>query len=173
MTGYPSKVLLATDGTEDSVRAARVAVALVASSGGELHLIHVGQPATSSTGTTVEGASLPGPPPQYAEKQARKLLDRQIEGVRMAGGNVAEGHLRIGRPAAEVVALAAQIGADLVVVGSGGPSPVRRAVSATIRRPALGRASDLIVRSAPCPVLVVRGDHILTPGAADPIPGTR
>lgn len=160
MTAYPKKVLLATDGTEDSVRAARVAVALTASSGGELHVIHVGQAATPSTGTTVEGASLPGQPPEYAEKQARKLLDGQVEVIKSVGGEVTGAHLRMGQPAQQVVLLSDELGADLLVVGSGRPRAVRRAGAATMRRAALGRASDYIVRTAHCPVLVAHGDGV-------------
>ena len=57
--------------------------------------------------------------------------------------------------------LSDEIGADLIVVGSGRPRAVRRAVSETMRRAAIGAAADYIVRSAHCPVLVVRGDGVL------------
>ena len=56
--------------------------------------------------------------------------------------------------------LSDELGADLIVVGSGRPRAVRRAVSGTIRRPVLGAAADYIVRSAHCPVLVVRGEGL-------------
>ena len=49
--------------------------------------------------------------------------------------------------------LSDEIGADLIVVGSGRPRAVRRA--------AIGAVADYIVRSAHCPVLVVRGDGML------------
>ncbi len=163
MSAYPKKVLLATDGSEDSIRAAHAAVAL--SEGSELHVVHVGQPAPPEVGASAARPPLPGEPPGYAEKQARKLLDGQVKMVEAAGGNVTEAHLRMGRSAAEVISVATEVGADMVVVGSGGPRPVRRAVAATTRRPVLGRASDVIVRSAPCPVLVVRGDAALADNA--------
>lgn len=159
MSAYPRKILLATDGTEDSVRAARVAIALASSSGAELHVVHVGQPPASSTsGGAGTAPPLPGEPPGYAEKRARRMLDGQSELVRSFGGEVAGSHLKIGQPATEVIAVAEETEADMIVVGSGGPRIVRRAVAATTRRPALGRAADAIVRGAPCPVLVVRGD---------------
>lgn len=161
MNAYPKKVLLATDGTEDSIRAAHVAVALAGSTGAGLHVVHVGQAAPSTTGATAARPPLPGEPPGYAERQARRLLDGQVEVLRSIGGTVAEAHLRMGQPAAEVIALAEDLDADLLVVGSGGPRPVRRAVAATTRQAAMGRASGVIVRSAPCPVLVVRGDGLL------------
>jgi nucleotide-binding universal stress UspA family protein len=43
MIEYPTKVLLATDGSEDSARAIEVAVALSGKTGAELHVVHVGQ----------------------------------------------------------------------------------------------------------------------------------
>ena len=161
MVGYPRNIMLATDGTEDSTRAAHAALALAASSGAELHVAHVGQPAPSNVGASAMRPALPGEPPGYAERQARMLLDRQVEEIRAEGGTVAEAHLRMGRPAAEVVALAAETGADMLVIGGGGPHQMRRAVAATTRRAAMGKVADAVVRTAPCPVLVVRGDGVL------------
>ena len=158
MSEYPRKVLLATDGTEDSTRAANAAFALVASSGAELHVVHVGQAAPSNVSASAMRPALPGEPPGYAERQARKLLDRHVEELRAEGATVTGAHQRMGRPATAVVALAEEIGADMLVIGRGGPHKMRRAVAATTRRAALGRAADAIVRTAPCPVLVVRGD---------------
>lgn len=160
MIEYPTKILLATDGGADSVRAGQVALALAAGHGAELHVVHVGHAASSTSGVTVEGGALPGEPPGYAERQAEKMLEGQVEQLRSAGGTVAESHLRMGQSAAEVITLSEELEADLLVVGSGGPRPVRRAVAATTRRPAIGRVSEVIVRTAPCPVLVVRGEAV-------------
>lgn len=161
MIGYPRNVLLATDGTEDSTRAAHAALALAASSGAELHVVHVGQAAPSNVSGTAMRPALPGEPPGYAERQARMLLDRQVGEIQAEGGTVTEAHLKMGRPAAEVIALAADTGADMLVIGSGGPHQMRRAVAATTRRAAMGKVADALVRTAPCPVLVVRGDGVL------------
>ena len=159
MVQYPSKVLLATDGTEDSARAARVAGALATTSGAVLNVVHVGRvPGASEVGGAAAHPPLPGEPPGYAEREARRLLERQVEEIEAGGATVAEAHLRLGQPAAEVVAEAASSGADLLVVGGGEPRPIRRAVATAVQRATLGGAADLIVRTAPCPVLVVRGD---------------
>jgi nucleotide-binding universal stress UspA family protein len=88
MLEYPKKVLLARDGTEDSARAASVAVALAGRDGAELHVVHVGQAATSAYGVAAEGGALPGEPSGYAEREARKLLERQVKEIRAAGGPV-------------------------------------------------------------------------------------
>lgn len=55
----------------------------------------------------------------------------------------------LGRPASVIVEEAAQIGADLVIVGSHGRGPFASAL--------LGSVAAEVVDHAPCPVLVARG----------------
>ena len=57
-------------------------------------------------------------------------------------------HLTAGRPEAEIVTLAEQIGAGLIVMGSRGVGGIRRAL--------MGSVSDSVLRHAHCPVLMVR-----------------
>jgi nucleotide-binding universal stress UspA family protein len=68
--------------------------------------------------------------------------------VKAAGGTVAGTHLRMGQVALEIVALAEELGAGLIVMGCRGLGGVRRAL--------MGSVSDSVVRHAHCPVLVVR-----------------
>jgi len=70
---------------------------------------------------------------------------RQIEAV---GGTVWQAHLRMGRPDAEIIALAEEIEAGLLVMGSRGLGGIRRAL--------MGSISGSVVRHTHCPVLVVR-----------------
>ncbi len=155
--------------------AAEAAVALSNKTGSELHVVHVGQAHYFGSGVTVESGGLPGDSYEAIMDRARNLLERQVGQVRESGGTIAETHLRIGSPPYEVVGLSDEIGADLIVVGSGRPRAVRRAVSETMRRAAIGAAADYIVRSAHCPVLLVRGDGVLRglvphPDARDVVP---
>jgi nucleotide-binding universal stress UspA family protein len=110
-------MLLATDGSEESELAARAAVELANSTGSELHLVHV----------KLLPVTLPYPEVldwredlERAEREARELLDEQVKKVEEAGGTVAGAHLREERPAEEIVALAEELGAYLMVVGSWG-----------------------------------------------------
>jgi nucleotide-binding universal stress UspA family protein len=57
-------------------------------------------------------------------------------------------HARIGKPATQILALAAEVGADLIFIGSHGKTGVERML--------LGSVSERIVREAKCPVLVAR-----------------
>lgn len=67
------------------------------------------------------------------------------------GAKVAESHLGMGRPDEEIVVLAQEIGAGLIVTGSRGQGGIRRAL--------MGSVSDSVVRHAHCPVLVVRPER--------------
>ena len=60
-------------------------------------------------------------------------------------------HLRVGsKPAEEIVAVAAELGADLVVVGTHGRSGIGRVL--------LGSVAESVARSAPCPVIIARDE---------------
>jgi nucleotide-binding universal stress UspA family protein len=85
------------------------------------------------------------------EREAREVLRKQVRHAEAAGGTVAGRYLREGRPAEEIAALASEIGADLVVIGSRGLGPVERLV--------MGSVSEGVIELASCAVLVVRGGH--------------
>ena len=87
--------------------------------------------------------------PAQIEDEARKLLAGQVDKVREIGGNVSEAHFRVGDAAREIVALAEELDAGLIVLGSRGLGGVPRAL--------MGSVSDSVVRHAHCPVLIVRG----------------
>ena len=82
---------------------------------------------------------------------SRELLDEQVKNVEDAGGTVAGAHLRGERPAEEIVALAEELGADLIVVGRRERGRIRRALA--------GSVSGWVVRHASSPVLVVRSHN--------------
>jgi nucleotide-binding universal stress UspA family protein len=76
------------------------------------------------------------------------VLDTEVERIRSAGGTIAHSHLVMGEVAREIVHLAEEIGAGLIVMGSRGRRGIRRAL--------MGSVSDSVVRHAHCPVMVVR-----------------
>jgi nucleotide-binding universal stress UspA family protein len=147
MSIFPTRILLATDGSEEAELAALRAVDLADATDSELHVVHVGVVPTflkSYPGTLGYERKLY----EQIEEQSRMLLRKQSWRVKVAGGTVAGAHLRMGEVAMEIVALAEELGADLIVMGSRGLGGVRRAL--------MGSVSDSVVRHAHCPVLVVR-----------------
>ena len=80
---------------------------------------------------------------------AREKLEAVVSGVRGDGVTV-ESELREGPAWREIDAFARERKVDLVVVGSHGRRGLPRAL--------LGSVAEKVVRTAPCPVLVVRGE---------------
>ena len=147
MSIFPTTVLLATDGSKDAELATTTALDLANSTSSELHIVLVKEEAyayVDAGGYPFTDAKLD----HELEQQARMRLDAEVEKIRSAGGAVAEAHLRVGAAHAEIVDLAENIGAGLIVMGSRGLGGIRRAL--------MGSVSDSVVRHAHCPVLVVR-----------------
>lgn len=150
---FPTRVLLATDGSDEAARAARVAVELSEKLDSPLHVayvepLHDPYPTVQATLYNPENLL---PVREITTKKAEQGLD--VETMKVGSlGKVSGAHARIGRPDAEIVRLADEIGAGLIVIGSRGLGGVRRAL--------IGSTSASVVRHAPCPVLVVRdGGH--------------
>jgi nucleotide-binding universal stress UspA family protein len=148
MTIFPTRILLATDGSREAVLAARTAVDVAEKTDSEVHVIHVHRVLPvpyAYRGRYTE------PKPEPPGGEAKALLARQVREIENAGGKVAGTYLREGDPDVEVVAAGEEIGAGLIVMGSRGRGGVRRAL--------MGSVSDSVVRHAHCPVLVVRSQH--------------
>ena len=151
MSIFPTKILLATDGSEEAQLALSTAVDQANRTNSELHLVSVG-PWSPDPGYHTHEMSYRWE--TYEEvveaigKETQQILDEQVKKVEEAGGTVQEAYVRRGRKDQEIVRLAEQIGAGLIVIGSRGRAGVRRAL--------MGSVSDSVVRHAHCPVLVVR-----------------
>ncbi len=82
-------------------------------------------------------------------QEAQEVLDEQVRRVDEVGGTVQETHVRVGeRRSDEIVKVAEEVRAGLIVMGSRGLGGVRRTL--------MGSVSDAVVRHAHCPVLIVR-----------------
>jgi nucleotide-binding universal stress UspA family protein len=147
MSIFPTRMLLATDGSEEAELATIRAVELAQRTDAELHVVHVGVVPSflvSYPGTLgYEGRLY-----EQIQEQSRELLRKESWRVKVAGGTVARAHLRMGEVDLEIVSLAKELGADLIVMGCRGHRGIRRAIE--------GSVSDGVIRHAPCPVLVVR-----------------
>ena len=144
MAVFPTRVLLATDSSPDAELAAQSAIELCEKTGSELHVVHVGEFLPAVYAYTEEE-------PAELQRSAERLLDQETERIRAAGGRIAGAHLRLGRPAEQIVNLSEELDAGVIVIGSRGLGRLRRAL--------MGSVSDSVVRHAHCPVFVVRGDE--------------
>jgi nucleotide-binding universal stress UspA family protein len=143
---FPTKILLATDGSRDAELALRTAVDLANSTNSELHVVTVapGYPSYDVRNPSVV---------EYLRQRAENILEDQTRKIEQAGGEVAQKHLRVSERyrAEQIVRVAQDIEADLIVMGSRGLGGIRRAL--------MGSVSDSVVHHAHCPVLVVRSEQ--------------
>ncbi len=154
MEHIPTRILLATDGSECAESAGWVAVDLANRSGAELDVVHAFEfvPPREYAGVALRLRS----PAEFA-KQGQRLLDEQVGRIGEMGGEVADARLRMGSPVDQILCEAEETGADLVVVGRRGLGGVKRLL--------MGSVSEGVVQHARLPVLVVCGDGEVWPPA--------
>ena len=134
MSLFPTKILLATDGTEVSNSASRAAPELSARTGSEVHLNYVGDEISDTL--------------SHAEFDSD---DEQARRIEAEGWTVSDSHIIAGNePDEEIVELTRVPGVGMVVVGSRGLNWLEEAIK--------GSVSSSDVRDARCPVLVVHED---------------
>jgi nucleotide-binding universal stress UspA family protein len=151
MSIFPTKILLATDGSEEARLALTTAADMAQSTNSELHVAFVFPTAVQRpfpNPITARPREVQEHELEEAMQQAQHFLDQQVERAKEEGVSVAETHLVRGRPDTEVVHLSEEIEAGLIVMGSRGLGGVRRAL--------MGSVSDSVVRHAHCPVMIVR-----------------
>ncbi len=129
------KVLLAYSGSEGSEKALEVARAIAA--GGELYLVTVVKIPEYVRSEDEE---------EEEREKAREYYKPLVERARKKA-NAREALIVFGDPAEEIVRVAEEIGADLIVLGVETKNPLMRK---------LGGVGDKVVDHAHCSVLVVR-----------------
>ncbi len=151
MSIFPTRILLATDGSEEATMAARTAADIAEKTGSELHVVHARQMPLYVDESPTERTEVTESLEETLREAAQRVLEAQVEQVRAAGGTVTQTHVGLGTPDKEIVALAETIDAGLIVMGSRGIGGLRRVL--------MGSVSDSVVRHAHCPVLVVRKEE--------------
>jgi nucleotide-binding universal stress UspA family protein len=146
-----NRILLATNFRPSSTVATNVARQMAKNSGAELHAIYV-------IGDYFEQISVMFPEGgRSALSRMREDVQSRMQSFAGEGDGRVETHVAEGRPYAEIVRLAAEIDADLIVIGT--------TVHASLfgGAPALGSEIERVVRNAPCPVLCVPSGKVVTP----------
>jgi nucleotide-binding universal stress UspA family protein len=150
MSTFPTKILLATDASQDATKAAQMASDIANTSDSELHVLHIGNTKDFHIAPSAEQSfsARTGSLGEIREK-AEKTLDEAVKQVEQVGGTVAQSHLRMGDPDEEILKFCdEQGGFGLIVIGSRGLGPIKRRL--------MGSVSESVVRHANCPVLVAR-----------------
>jgi nucleotide-binding universal stress UspA family protein len=143
------KIVVPVDFSGANDAALKLATALARDGGGSLLILHVEQPPIGYGGGDM--GMLEGP---HAGLDLQSLLEQ----VRPTDPNVKyEHHLVVGDPAREIVRLAADEDADLIVIGTHGRSGLTRLL--------MGSVAEEVVRRAECPVLTVKQPHGATVNA--------
>ena len=142
------RILVPVDGSEPSNKALAAALQIARDSGGRVRLLHCVDELAATLGDEPQGHLH-----QRLRQQGEQVLHDAAEVARSSG--VANDTHLVDRPAQRLGQSVADEAtgwhADLVVTGTHG----RRGIDRLL----LGSGAEQIVRLAPTPVLVVRGDH--------------
>jgi len=140
-------ILFPTDFSESSKYAMHFAISFAQEYRARLYVLHV----VEDMAHAIYFDLLQAPPLAQLltemEQQARQELDKVIP-PEVAGKVEVERMIRKGVPFHQIVRAAAEIDADLIVLGTHGRTGLKHAL--------FGSVADKVVRKAPCPVLSVR-----------------
>jgi universal stress protein A len=149
------RLLVAIDLSEHSKRTVDYAIRLAAFTGASMKLLHVcpirGHPATCCHGLHIENdlvESLAG----MANREANEKLSLVTNEI-LAKGLKAQPLLRVGNPYEEIVSVAKEMRADLLVVGSCDDKGLGHLL--------VGSTAERVLQYAPCAVLIVRGSPVV------------
>lgn len=140
------KILVPVDFSACGREALRYGVELTSRYDAELHLLHV-------LDIRYAGADYVMGLPNFQgfEEEMRRHAEAEMEKLASAPdleGRSVQSSLREGIPSQEILSMAEEIGADLIVMGTHGRTGLEHLV--------LGSTAERVVRMAPCPVLTVR-----------------
>jgi len=115
--------------------------------GSEVVLVHVFLVMSPYGDVPIGHSDATGQAVENARKWVSEELEKMVAGAR-ARGIKARPVMRTGMPHQEIVALATEERADIVIMGTHGRSGLSRVL--------LGNVAERVIHFAPCPVLTVR-----------------
>ncbi len=143
------RIVVAFDGSRDSVKAVQLACSLAGKYGSGVSVVHVYASPTVAF-SAASGVPIPnyGDLEEAAKETGQKVLSRGVQ-IATAAGVKAEGELLEASSVVEaLVKFATDERADLIVVGTRGMTGFKKLI--------LGSVSSGLVSHSPCPVLVAR-----------------
>ena len=141
-------IVVGTDGSDTAREAVRQAVELAARVGARLQIVSAYEPVT---GARLREEAEQVPPDLQWLVNPRENVDatlREAAQAARSGGVEAMTYARQGDPADAILDVAAEQGADLIVVGNKGMTGARRFL--------LGSVPNRVSHHAPCSVLIIR-----------------
>lgn len=150
----PRLIVAGTDYSRSSDLALERAFEIASPTNAEVHVVCVVQPPLGPYAALGSFSS------SESYEMLTKYTQRELEGFVTKHPDLQPPtrvvcHVRLEEPAHEIAQLAADLEADLIVVGTHGRRGAERVL--------LGSVAELVVRLAPCPVLVVRPKAIPAP----------
>jgi nucleotide-binding universal stress UspA family protein len=145
-------VLIGTDLDSDSDALVSTSLQVARAAGARVHLAFSFAPPIAYLSEL--GAGVNDPILAQEEQVAREALAEQARKAGITEGELHGLSVRRGAPHRMLPELAAEIGADLLIVGATGGGRLHRR---------LGSTADRVLRRAHCPVLVVRGGLLVPP----------
>lgn len=137
------KILLAVDGSDHSLHAARVASSLAkAMNSKTLRIVYAYDPIPPYLGEPNMQEAI-----NARLDESKKILQKAQAAVGTIPGEIETEHLE-GSPAEAIIGVAKTRGSDVIVMGSRGLGKLAGLV--------IGSTSQKVVSHAPCPVLIVR-----------------
>jgi nucleotide-binding universal stress UspA family protein len=145
------RVLLALDGSTHSDQAAALAAVFPLTAGTAVDLIHVVQPPRPAVGADYFADGYLAEALVEGEREQREWGEQMLGSVAeklAAQGRKTSLQVRSGDPATEILALAEETGADLIIAGAKGESLIEHLLT--------GSVADRLLKKATCSVLLVR-----------------
>ena len=137
-------IVVGTDGSETAKQAVSEAVRLAKALSAPVHVVSAYQPTHARVSGAPEGAAKVWQP--LPDDEVERILTEAVAGVRLSGVEVTS-HASRKDPADALLAVADEVGASMIVVGSKGMHGARRL--------ALGNVPNKVSHHARCNVLIV------------------
>jgi nucleotide-binding universal stress UspA family protein len=148
------RILIPLDGSACADNALAYAIALAKAEGAQIHVYGFVDP------RAILGRDLANPLEDErtaaAMSEARQIVDAAVTQAKKLGLHAC-GRADFGEPATGIVKRASEIGADTIVMGTHGRSGFKRLF--------MGSVAGHVLRSAPCPVVIVRERAFFRPEA--------
>lgn len=141
-----NKILVPIDFSDTSKKALQYALRFAEQFGCEIVLLHVVEPAMPTIGAPLAVEMFPQP--QEDSTAAKKELAALAARSRIKGSDSISSTIRTGHPPNEITKAAKDLDVDLIVIATHGYTSWRHLC--------IGSTAERVVRTAPCPVLVVR-----------------